>query len=71
MDVQLLAAWLNFADGRVGLADLVDTDFNHVVDTPFGVAIAHAEAVRANPSSTRAQLERQKDILEGINVSGM
>jgi hypothetical protein len=71
LDAQLLAAWLNFADGRVGLADLVDTNFNHVVDTPFGVAIANAESVRANPLSTRVQLERQKDILEGINVSGM
>ena len=71
MDAQLLAAWLNFADGRVGLADLVDTNFNHVVDTPFGTAIATAEAVRANPASTRAQLERQKNILEAINVSGM
>jgi hypothetical protein len=71
MDVQLLAAWLNFADGRVGLADLVDTNFNSVVDTPFAAAVATAEAVRANPASTRAQLERQKDILEGINVSAM
>jgi hypothetical protein len=71
LDAQLLAAWLNFADGRIGLADLVDTNFNNVVDTPFGVAIATAEAVRANPASTRAQLERQKNILEGINVSGM
>ena len=33
LDVQLLAAWLNFADGRVALGDLVDTVGGRAVDT--------------------------------------
>src|SRR5262249_9162618 len=70
-DVQLLAAWMNFADGRISLPDLVDTNGDDVGDTPFATVIANAEAVRLNPSSTRAQILAQKDILEGINTSGM
>ncbi len=63
---QLLAAWLNFANGAVGLDELVDTNGDGVVDTAFDDAVATAEAVRLNPNHTRAQLEAQKNILQRI-----
>jgi hypothetical protein len=68
LDQQLLAAWLNFANGAFGYNDLVDTTGDGVPDTAFSVAVATAEAVRANPTATRAELEEQKDILENINL---
>jgi hypothetical protein len=70
-DVQLLAAWMNFADGRVVLTDLVDTNFNGVPDTTFSNLMAEAEAVRLNPAATRAQILAQKARLESLNVSGI
>jgi len=68
LDAQLLAAWLNFANGAFGWDELVDTTGNKVPDTAFSTAMLAAEAVRLDPASTRAQLEMQKDILERINV---
>ena len=62
---------MNFADGRIALTDLVDTNGDHVADTPFGAVIANAEAVRLNPLSTRAEILAQKDILEAIVTSGI
>jgi hypothetical protein len=70
-DVQLLAAWMNFADGRVALTDVVDTNFDHVPDTVFSTLVAQAEAVRLNPASTRAQILAQKARLESFNQSGI
>jgi hypothetical protein len=68
LDAQLLAAWLNFANGAFGWDELVDTTGDKVPDTAFSTAVLAAEAVRLNPASTRAQLEMQKNILERINV---
>ena len=68
LDRQLLTALLNFVNGSVGWDQLINTDGNPVGDTPFSEVIANAEAVRANPASTRAQLETQKDLLERINL---
>ena len=68
LDAQLLAVLLNFANGAVEWDQLIDTDGDSVGDTPFHEVIAHAEAVRNNPASTRAELEAQKDILEAINL---
>jgi len=68
LGAQLLAAWLNFANGAFGWDDLVDTTGNKVPDTAFSTAVLAAETVRLNPASTRAQLEMQKNILERINV---
>lgn len=66
LDKQLLAAWLNFANGAIGLADLVDTDGDGSHDSTFAAALLQAEGVRNDPTSTRAQLLAQKDILERI-----
>lgn len=70
LDRQLLAAWLNFANGAVGWDELVDTDGDGVVDTEFGVVVSAAEADRVNPASSDAVLEAHKDVLELFNTSG-
>jgi len=67
LDRQILAAWLNFANGAFDYTELVDTDGNGVADTQFATVMATAEAVRLNPASTEAQLHAQRDILERIN----
>jgi subtilisin family serine protease len=68
LDEQLLAAWLNFANGALDLTEMVDTNGDGLDDMTFGAALSAAEAVRLNPAATRAQLEAQKNILERINL---
>ena len=63
---QLLAAWLNFANGAVKFDTPVDTDGVGGVDTTFGAAILQAETVANNPASTDAQIRAQKAIVERI-----
>ena len=63
-DLQLLAAWLNFANGAIEHNRLVDTNLDRVADTPFLTAIAAAETLRLNPAATPTQLDRQKRIVE-------
>jgi hypothetical protein len=67
LDRDLLTAWLNFANGAVGYAELVDTDGNGTKDTQFHTAVETAEAVRLNPASTPAQLDQQRIIINRIN----
>lgn len=67
LDRQLLAAWLNFANGAIGYDDLIDTDGDGHDDLPFHEVMAHAESVRLNPASTDHDLEAQIAILEQIN----
>jgi hypothetical protein len=66
-DRQLLAAWLNFANGAIGYGQLVDSNGDGTPDTAFSVVVGGAEAVRTNPASTSAQIEAQKIILERLN----
>jgi hypothetical protein len=68
LDRQLLAAWLNFANGAFDLDEEVDTDGDHVPDATFFEAMTDAETVRANPASTQTEIERQKDIIERLNL---
>jgi subtilisin family serine protease len=68
LDRQLLAAWLNFANGSVAWDQLIDTDGDSVGDTPFSDVITDAEMVRLDPTSTTADLEEVKDLLEQINL---
>ncbi len=67
-DRQLLAAWLNFANGSVDLSTPIDTDRNGTLDSTFGAAIRQAEAVRLSANPSKAQLVAQKDILERVNL---
>lgn len=71
LDMQLLAAWLNFADGRVALNDMVDVDGKKGVDLTFGELITQVEQVRNDPASTKAQLIEQKTRLERLNTAGV
>ena len=65
---QLLAAWLNFANGALSFDDPVSTskNKNDPPDTTFGAAMLAAELVATNPSSTAEEIRAQKDIIERI-----
>jgi hypothetical protein len=65
---QLLAAWLNFAHGSVGWEELVDTDRDGTVDTPFHDVIAQAEAVLLKADPGQEELVLAKDLAEAINL---
>ena len=64
-DQQLLAAWLNFANGAVEWNRLVDSDGDKRSDARFLDAIAAAEKLRLDPDASRAQLDRMKTIVAG------
>ena len=68
LERELLAAWLNFANGAFDLSELVDTDGNGTADTMFSAVMATAESVRIGPS-TDAQKIAQRNILQRINGS--
>jgi hypothetical protein len=63
-DQQLLAAWLNFANGAIEWNRLVDTNGDRTADTRFLDAIAAVESLRLEPGTPRAELDRRKVILE-------
>jgi hypothetical protein len=67
-DRQLLAVWLNFANGAIEHDELVDTDFDPVPDTELLTFLCAAEAARLNPATTDPELEELKDLLEAINL---
>ncbi|MFC1919068.1 NosD domain-containing protein [Chloroflexota bacterium] len=64
---QLLASWLNFANGAVNMGDMVDTDYDGITDTMFEDAIWTAEEILRNPDASDNQLELAKDICDSIN----
>ena len=64
---QLLAAWLNFANGAIDFDTPVATGADpSVLNTTFGAAMLAAETVAINPASTPDQIRAQKDIIERI-----
>jgi subtilisin family serine protease len=67
LDAEILAAWLNFANGSIGWSQLIDTDGNGTGDTAFSAVLANAEAVRNNPASTKKQIVEQRDLLRRVN----
>jgi len=69
-DRQLIAVWLNFANGALEHDELVDTDFDDVPDTALLDVLCDAEAARLNPATPDSEIENWKNILELINVSG-
>jgi Zn-dependent metalloprotease len=70
-DRQLLAVWLNFANGALDLETLIDTDGDDVPDTSFADVISAAEAARLNPATTDEELEGYKDLLETMNENSL
>lgn len=67
-DSQLLAAWLNFANGAVEWDEMIDIDGDSVPDMAFYEVMSAAETVRLDPGATKDDLEYWKDILESINT---
>ena len=63
-DQQLLANWLNFANGAVEWNRLVDTNNDRRADTTFLAAMVQAENLRLDPNATRKQLDDRKKIIE-------
>jgi hypothetical protein len=63
-DQQLLANWLNFANGAIEWDRLVDTNKDKLVDTPFLTAMVQAESLRIDPNTSRKQLDARKKIIE-------
>jgi hypothetical protein len=70
-DRQLLAAWLNFANGAIDLDTMVDIDGDTVPDASFADIVTAAEEARLNPATTPEELEGWKDILELINEGSL
>lgn len=66
-DQHLLAAWLNFANGLIEFDELVDTNGDRIVDTPFLAAVFAAETVRLDSGATRQALEAQMNFLDRVN----
>ena len=69
LDRQLLALWLNFANGAIDYDTLVDTNFDDVPDTPLLDVLCAAEAARLNPATPASVLENWKNIVEAVNLS--
>jgi hypothetical protein len=69
LDRQLLALWLNFANGAIDYDTLVDTDFDNVPDTALLDVLCDAEADRLNPATPDSVLESWKNIVESVNLS--
>jgi VCBS repeat-containing protein len=64
---QLLASWLNFANGAVTQDMMVDTDRDGVADTTFMDAMAEVESILGDEDATKEELEHAKDICDSIN----
>jgi hypothetical protein len=69
MERQLLAVWLNLANGSLGWTQMVDTTGDRTLDTTVGDLLHQAEAVRRDPSATDQELLEQAARLERANKS--
>lgn len=65
---QLLAAWLNFANGGVALGTRIDTDRDGAADATFAEIVARAEATLLDPTASAASLEAAKSSAEAVNL---
>jgi len=64
---QLLASWLNFANGAVGLDDMVDVDYDNAADMSFLDAVGIAEDILLDSSSSDSDFEQAKSMCDSIN----
>jgi hypothetical protein len=67
-DRQLLAVWLNFANGSVDFDEALDVTKDGVPDGTLAAIVGVAETVRLNPASTNAQITTQMKRMEQINL---
>ena len=68
LERELLAAWLNFANGAVEWVELIDTNHDGAAETPFNAVVYAAESVRLNPAATDAEVRDQQQILHRVNA---
>jgi len=68
-DRELLVTWLNLAQGVFGWSEMLDTNGDGVLDTPFSSVIGSSESVRLAPGSTDAAFKAEEDRLHKLNVS--
>jgi len=66
---QCLACWLNWANGAVGMDDMVDTDWDGQPDTRFSDAMARVEDLIAN-GDDQQDYELAREICDSINNMG-
>jgi len=66
---QCLACWLNWANGAVGMGDMVDTDWDGQPDMTFSEAMTRVEDLIANGDG-KQDYEKAKDICDSINNMG-
>ncbi|MCB0176188.1 MAG: hypothetical protein KDJ97_37160 [Anaerolineae bacterium] len=62
---QLLAAWMNFAQGAVGWDQSINVDGG---DSPFYQVMSEAETILLDGNASQDQLERAKDLAESVNL---
>jgi PKD domain len=65
LDRELMTAWLNFANGAFEYDQLFDPDHDGVF-TSFADIMAIAESVRLAPSSTKAEIREQRNIIQQL-----
>jgi len=70
LDENLLAAWLNFADGSIALTTEVDANLDGDPDTTFAELLTAAEKLRLDPATTAAQLRHESLVLQNVNAFG-
>jgi murein DD-endopeptidase MepM/ murein hydrolase activator NlpD len=68
-DRQLLALWLNFANGAYALDDMVDGSGDGVPDMTLLDLLVAAEELRTDPNRARAAVLAMKDALEALNTA--
>jgi hypothetical protein len=66
---QLLALWLNYANGAGDWDTMVDSDWDCTPDITLGDAIVFIENIVNDPNSTHQELETAKDMADSINNS--
>jgi len=71
LDRELLAAWLNFANGVVDYGQaVVDTDADGVLDLAFSDLMADAEAVRLDAGASKKELGDSRKLVHEVNRFG-
>ncbi|MFP3853498.1 MAG: PKD domain-containing protein [Anaerolineales bacterium] len=66
-EAQLLAAWLNFANGAVDWNQQIDTGDDPLGTASYSQVIQTAEAILLDAEADHQQLERAKDLAETVN----
>jgi len=71
LDRELLAAWLNFANGVVDYGQaVVDTDDDGVLDLAFSDLMADAEGVRLDAGASKKELGDAHKLVHEVNRFG-